>query len=38
MADQQASGDDAALYFLKNDNEWHDWVDADTRKLIEAAI
>ena len=38
MADQQASGEDAALYFLKNYSEWHDWVDADTRKLIEAAI
>ena len=36
--DNQASGEDTAIYFLKNYTEWHSWVDSDAKAKIEAAL
>lgn len=36
--DNQASGEDTAVYFLKNFTEWHAWVDADAKAKIEASL
>jgi glycine betaine/proline transport system substrate-binding protein len=36
--DNQATGEDAAMYFLKNYSEWHNWVDSSAKAKIEAAL
>jgi glycine betaine/proline transport system substrate-binding protein len=36
--DNQATGEDAAYYFLENYTEWHDWVDFGARLKIENAL
>ena len=36
--DNQATGEDTALYFLENFTEWHNWVDSDARSKVEAAL
>ena len=36
--DNQASGEDTAIYFLENYTEWHSWVDSDAKAKIEAAL
>ena len=36
--DNQATGEDAAFYFLENYTEWHDWVDFGARLKIENAL
>jgi glycine betaine/proline transport system substrate-binding protein len=36
--DNQATGEDAAMHFLSNYSEWHDWVDGSARAKVESAI
>ena len=36
--DNQASGEDTAIHFLKNYTEWHSWVDGNAKAKIEAAL
>ena len=36
--DNQATGEDAAMYFLENYSEWHSWVDSSAKAKIEAAL
>ena len=36
--DNQATGEDAAMHFLKNYSEWHNWVDSSAKAKIEAAL
>jgi glycine betaine/proline transport system substrate-binding protein len=39
MADQQATGEDAALEFLiKHENVWLKWVSSDAAKKIKAKL
>ena len=38
MADQQATGEDAAVEFLlKHENVWSAWVSADAKKKVKAS-
>ena len=34
----QATGEDAAVHFLANYSEWHDWVDFGDRLKVENAL
>ncbi|MDB9986290.1 ABC transporter substrate-binding protein [Pelagibacterales bacterium] len=36
--DNQATGADAAMHFLSNYSEWHDWVDGSAKAKIESAL
>jgi glycine betaine/proline transport system substrate-binding protein len=36
--DNQATGEDTAIYFLQNYSEWKSWVDFETTLAVEAAI
>ena len=36
--DNQATGEDAAMHFLKNYSEWHSWVDGSAKAKIESAL
>ena len=36
--DNQATGEDAALHFLANYTEWHDWVDFGARLKVSNAV
>jgi glycine betaine/proline transport system substrate-binding protein len=36
--DNQATGEDAAMHFLSNYSEWHDWVDSSARAKVESAL
>ena len=39
MADQQATGEDAAVEFLlKHENIWSSWVTADAKKKVKAGL
>lgn len=39
MTDNQATGEDGARYFLKNNPDlWHDWVTPEAAEKIEAAL
>jgi glycine betaine/proline transport system substrate-binding protein len=36
--DNQATGEDAAMHFLKNYSEWHNSVESSAKAKIEAAL
>ena len=36
--DNQATGEDTAIYFLQNYSEWKSWVNFETMLAVEAAI
>ena len=33
--DNQASGEDTAIHFLKNYTEWHSWVDGNAKLKLK---
>ena len=35
MADQQATGEDAAVEFFKHEDVWSAWVSADAKKKLK---